>query len=346
MKVLMLGVYELKGYSRGRILYKGLKKNKVDVDIFLPKKNKYVEIAKRILKKDYDVLLVNGKLVFWTAWILKFLHRKPIVLDVFISDYDTLVKDRKLVKDGSLKAKLLWLNDKYACHVADKVILDTDQHIDYFVKEFRLKKNNFEEVLVGSDDEIFFPKKKTERGFYVTFYGTFIPLQGIEYILRAAKSLEKEPIKFKIIGKGQTYDEMMTLKDKLKIKNIEVLDFIPLEVLSKNISEADICLGIFGHSDKATRVIPNKAFDTIAMKKPLITSSTPATRAFFKHKENAYLCKIADHRSLANAILKLKKDTKLRNRIADGAYKLYKETSNPEMIGKKLNKILDNVIKK
>ena len=143
MKVLMIGNYDLEEYSRGRILYKGLIKNKVSVSLFLPKKNKYFNILKKIIKKDYDILLLTGKIVLLLAWFLKIFHKKRIIFDMFISDYDNLVNDRKLIRKNSLRAKLIWLMDKYSCKISNKVILDTNEHINYFINEFGINSNKF-----------------------------------------------------------------------------------------------------------------------------------------------------------------------------------------------------------
>ena len=300
-----------------------------------------MKIAKRILKKNYDVLLVNGKFVLLVAWLLKLIHRKQIVFDVFISDYDNLVNDRKIVNKNSLKSRVLWLGDKYSCKLSDRIILDTDNHIDYFVKEFGLDKKKFRRVFIGADEEIFYPRKqKKSKEFIVSFHGTFIPLQGIPYIIKAAKLLEKEKIRFEIVGAGQTYDEMINLSKKLKVKNIDFLGFRKLETLPDYISRADVCLGIFGISDKTQKVIPNKAYEIVAMKKPLITGNTPGIKELFTHKRDCYLCKIGNEKSLADAIRVLKKDLKLRNKIAKEGYVLFKKKCSAKCIGKDVKNFL------
>ncbi len=335
----MVGRYEKGKYLRGDILRKGLAQNRADVDVFLGKgRLKYLRIARRVLKNDYDHLFATGTLTFFFS---RMFCRKPVVFDAFISNYDSLVHDRKLVRDGSLKAKMLRFGDKYSCRLANKSIFDTEEHKKYFIEEFGLesKAKDFFVVEVGADNDVFYPAPETGEKktlpFTVLFYGTFIPLHGVEYIIRAAKMLEKEDIKFLVYGTGQTFEADKKLAESLEIKNMTFgnvsIDKGPQGV----IGPADICLGIFGDTNKAKRVIPTKGFQIIAMKKPLLTGDSPASRDVFTDRMNALLCSMADSKALADAIMLLKKDAVLRQKIAEGGYVLYKEKYTSKALGKK-----------
>jgi glycosyltransferase involved in cell wall biosynthesis len=345
MKVLMLGEYDINTYSRGRVLYKGLKKTKTDVNIFLPKKNKNLRVFKRLMKKDFNVILATGKKILLLAWLLKPIHKKKIIFDVFISDYENLVIDRKIVNPNSIKSKLLWFGDKFSCNISDHNILDTQEHIQYFCKEFKLNKSKFTPIYVGSDEETFNPtsKKIKNEPFLVEFHGTFIPLQGIKFILNAAKILEKEKIEFKIIGKGQESKKIKKLADYLKLKNVKFTDSnLTLKNLAQEIQNADICLGIFGESIKAKNVIPNKVFETVACKKPLITSESPAMKEKFTDKVNCLLCRAADPEDLAEKILELKNNKGLREKLAQEGYSLFLKELSEKNIGKELMNLIKN----
>lgn len=343
MKILMLGVYDINFYSRGRIFYKGLKSNSINTSIYLPKgKLKYLKLIKRILKRDFDKIIVTGKFVLITSWLTKPIHRKKIIFDVFISDYENLVLDRKKVKKNTIKAKLLKMGDKVSCLLSNHNILDTNEHIAYFCKEFKLKKSKFSKVYVGADDEIFKPSKIPSNK-EIEFHGTFIPLQGIEHIIRAAKELEKEKIKFKIIGEGDESKKIQKEAEKLNIKNIEFINKnVSLTELAKEIQKSEICLGVFGDSQKAKNVIPNKAYEIIASKKPLITSDTPGIREVFEDKKNCLLCKPYDHIDLAKKITKLKNNKKLKDKISNNGYKLFKERFSIQKTGEALLKVINS----
>ena len=152
------------------------------------------------------------------------------------------------------------------------------------------------------------------------------------------KILEKENVEFHLVGKGQTYDECFNLADELQVKNIKFLGLKKPDEIPGFISTWDIGLGIFGETEKTQRVIPNKAYEIIAMKKPLITSDTPAIRELFTDKKDVFLCKAKDEKSLVDAILTLKKNRALRDKIADNGYKLYKKYCTPEKIGEEILK--------
>jgi glycosyltransferase involved in cell wall biosynthesis len=69
----------------------------------------------------------------------------------------------------------------------------------------------------------------------------------------------------------------------LELQNVEFIEFLEQKELTQYIHHADICLGIFGETEKAKRVIPNKVYEAMAMKKPVITGNSPAAREFLKN---------------------------------------------------------------
>jgi len=348
-----------KEYIRNAVIINGLKENGVEVLLCNTKEKgfgkffKLFKLHKR-LKDKYDVLIVGSSGTSRPLVVLaKIISRKFLIWDAHYSLYDSFVFDRKLVKPKSLKARYYWFLDWLSCKLADKILLDTNEHIKYFIETFKIKKDKFIKLLVGANTEIFYPApgSNLKRGeikkehFLICFYGKFIPLQGVQYIVRAAKILEKHSdMKFQIIGKGQTYSMVIKLVQRLKIKNIDFIDRVPQKELPKYIAKADICLGIFGDTQKTQRVIPNKVYEAIAMKKPVITADTPAARELFTDRKNILFCKTANPQDLARKILELKNNEDLRSTIALNGYKLFVTNTTPKAIGKKLLEKLSGTV--
>ncbi len=176
--------------------------------------------------------------------------------------------------------------------------------------------------------------------FTVIHFGKYIPLHGMPFIIKAAKELEGYDVSFQLIGSGDEFEASLKLSEDLGLKNVEFIKFLEYKKLKVYIRNADVCLGIFGKTDKAGRVVPNKVYEAMAMKKPVITGDSPAAGEILRHKENAFLCKMGAPHAIAEAVLALKKDERLCRNIAEGGYATYKRFCSPSALGRELKSLL------
>jgi len=280
--------------------------------------------------------------------IVKLLTRKPIIFDAFLSTYDTLCFDRKWFGPNSIGGQLAYLLDKLALGLADRILVDTYAHADYFAGLYKLPREKLSVMYLGYDDTVFNPGQISlseidSREFLVFYYGSFLPLQGIEYIVRSAKLLEhEEEVRFEIVGRGSTYEEIHRLADSLYLTNIDFIDWIPYHQLPLAISRASVCLGgHFSSVGKAKRVIAGKTYQFLAMAKPTIVGDNLANRELFSHKENVYMCRMADEKAIAEAILALKNDRHLQQKIATGGFQLMRDRFSIETLSQSMMSIIE-----
>lgn len=354
MKVLFFGSYD-PASPRTRVLIKGLLANGVEVRHANVGPRRlpfaYASLVRRF-DPDVDAVLVPhpGHHFVPLARALARRQRLPVVFDALVSLYDTFILDRKVAGPRSFGALHYTLIDRLSCACSDVVFLDTDQHVAYFRERYGIPLERLRRVPVGSDDEVFRPRPKTGTAgtFLVGFVGTFIPLHGLEHIVRAAKRLEGTPdVRFAILGRGQTYPEITRLARELDARNVTFLDPRPYEDLPEFLAAADVCLGIFGDTAKAKRVVPTKAFDILAMAKPLLTGASPAMEELgFKDRLNARLVKMGDAEAIADAVLELREDQTLRRHIAEDGYALFRERFTPPVIGATLKSVIEEAIEK
>lgn len=299
---------------------------------------KYFLLALRhwALRHQYDAMLVMfpGQ---ETMFIARLISRKPIVFDAFTSHYGGYILDRRYYSPRSLRALFYRFLDRWSCRLADAVLLDTTAHINFFVKEFKLPREKFQRIFVGTDSSVFFPRPAApHEQFIVHFHGSYIPLHGVPHIVRAAKILERENIFFRLVGKGQTFAETKALAERLRVSNVEFSPYVSYEQLAAYIGAADVCLGIFGDTPKAEIVIPNKIYEALASKRPAITADTKAVRELLTNNENVFLCKAADPEDLARVIMVAKESNESRQRIARNGYEIFQQLVSEEIIGKEL----------
>lgn len=352
LRFLYFGVYD-PAYSRNRVLIKGLRRNGAEVLECRSDKHSLMAYLELFFKYwrfigKFDVMVVGfpGQEAMFMA---RLLTRKPIIFDSFTSHYEGYILDRKYFSEKSFRAGYYRFLDKWSCRLANFVLLDTQSHIDFFVKEYKLPANKFGRIFVGTDDEIFYPQKngkEKKTGFLVHFHGHFIPLQGTRYVIEAAAILKDTPgVNFQIIGRGQEYAKIKENAERLGLKNIVWIDNVEYEQLPNYINKADVCLGIFGDTPKTLTVIPNKIFETIALKKPVITADTSAIRELFGEKD-LMLVKNADPEALARGIIELRDNINLRNNLAENGFKKMAESASIDAIGKDLIKLTEGLIKK
>ncbi|MFV9506369.1 MAG: glycosyltransferase [Oscillochloridaceae bacterium umkhey_bin13] len=269
--------------------------------------------------------------------------RRPLVFDAYLSTFNTLCIDRRVVTPDSLIGRLAFLLDRLACRLADLVVLDTQAHSDYFSRLYYLPPAKFRVLYVGYDEEIFFPRPAPpEQPFRVFYYGSFLPLQGIEHIIHAAHQLRHEPnIVFQIAGDGARFAEMRTLAAQLGCTNIEFMGWMPYQRLPELIGQASVCLGgHFSDNPKAMQVIATKTFQFLGMARPTIVGANPANAEIFIHGEHVYMCPVADPLALSQAILTLQHNRELREKIAWGGYLHLIERHSIERISAELRAIL------
>ena len=351
MKVCYFGIYD-PSYARNRILIDGLRQNGVEVIECQSRARgfvKYLDLIRkhRKIESSYDAMVVGfpGYQAMILSW---FLTKKPIVFDCFSSLYDSMVWDRKQISERSVGALYFWFLDWISMRLADRVLFDTEAHIDYASTAFGIRKEKFRRIWIGAQTDIFSPRFSAkqevpgERSFLALFFGSCIPLQGIEYIVEAAKRLENESIHFAIIGNGQMKEKIVQFAEKLAIKNVIFFDVVSQRELPRKIAEADICLGIFGNTAKTQHVIPNKVYECLAMKKPVITADTPAARELLKDSD-VFFVKTADSASLAEGILRLRNDRKAMETLAQNGYDTFIKNATPKILGMELKGIVEKL---
>jgi len=353
MKVCYFGTFD-PIYTRNRLMIQGLKENGVEViecrvkqQKSKLKKYRQLIIRHKEIKNNYDIMVVGfaGHAIMPLAWMLAKLNKKKIVLDLFVSEYDSVILDRKAFSKYSIQAFKFFLLDWLSCRLANLCLLDADEHINYFSKQFKVNRKKFKTILLSCDQEIFYPREKEKNDkFVVHYHGSYSPIQGVSYIVKAAKLLEDQNLTINIIGKLNNYKKEIELAKEIQVKNVEFIDAMPYEKLAEQIAQADICLGMFGDTDKALHCSAYKIIEGMACKVPVVTGDTPALREIVKNRETGLLCRMADEKDLADKIMELKNNSDLRTKIAESGYQFCQKYMTPKATGADFKKVLEQMI--
>jgi glycosyltransferase involved in cell wall biosynthesis len=197
--------------------------------------------------------------------------RTAIVLDHLISAADTAA-DRGL--GGGVKQRLLAGLDRIATACADIVVVDTEEHLDLLPPPARKRAVV---VPVGAPAEWFRASggRAGEAELRAIFFGLYTPLQGATVIGRALSRLAGGPVRVTMVGHGQDAE---AARSAAADGPAEWLDWVDPGELPGLVANHEVCLGIFGTTPKARRVVPNKVFQGAAAGCCIVTSDTPPQR--------------------------------------------------------------------
>ncbi len=336
-------------WHRNRVLAKALRHAGAEI-ILASDQRRFMTRSARLLRDalrfDFDLLLVGfpGHSDMPLARMIAARKRVPLIFDAHVSFYDSSVFTRRTARPGSLAAWRYYGMDRLSCALADRVLLDAQAHIDYFVKTFGVNARKCRRIWVGADDGLVYPRDDVPRHaeFSVFWYGSFFPLHGVEHILEAARLLQVDgqQARFELAGAGPQLAEMKARAAAMGLTNVRFLGHVPYPELPGHAARCHMSLGVFGDTPQTHRVIPNKVYDGLAMRLAVVTADTPAIREAMRPGEQVYTVPIANPVALAEAIARLARDADLRESIAHQGYELFRRSFSIEAISEMASSVL------
>ncbi|MET7400890.1 glycosyltransferase [Dactylosporangium sp. NPDC005572] len=345
MRVLLFGTYDTGTHPRVGVLREGLRRRGADVRecnaplgvdtaarvatlarpwraplLLLRVARRWATLARAARRCGPVDAVVVGYLGLLDVHLARLLFRRvPIVLDHMTGVGDTAA-DRRL--GGRLRGRILAMVDRAALRRADIVVVDTEEHRAALPDRFR---DRGLVVAVGAPAPWFDagesagPAAAAAPGapLRVVFFGLYTPLQGTATIGTAARLLADDDVAFTMIGHGQ--DEAAT-RTAAGERDVRWLPWVAAADLPAVVAAHDVCLGIFGTTAKAMRVVPNKVFQGAAAGCAVITSDTEPQRRVLG--DAALLVPPGDPQALAEALRGLAADRAELSRLREAAYRL------------------------
>jgi glycosyltransferase involved in cell wall biosynthesis len=286
---------------------------------------------------SFDVVVVGypGHLMVPYAWAVARYRHAVLVFDPLVSLFDTFAGDRELVAEDSPAGYLASLVDRVAFGLPAVVLADTAEHAAFYSAVLGVPLERLAVVPVGALPVLGATGAAHDRqpgeALRVLQYGRWSPLHGLPATFDAAEELRGEPFRFELIGSGQLAGRLAAEVAARGLDNVALSDALPPWRLRARIVESDVCLGIFGRSAKAGRVIPNKVYDALAAGRPVVTEDSLAARELLSDGRDAVLVPAGDGGALAAALRRLR-DGGERARLGAAALDLYRRRCTPEAV--------------
>jgi glycosyltransferase involved in cell wall biosynthesis len=268
----------------------------------------------------------------WFTASLPLLTRFPLVLTV----HDP---SRHLGDQGAQKTPQ-WLID-LGTYRAAQVIVHAPQLKEELVGRLRLRSDHVHvvsTVLRGDDSAA---PGVGERDGTILFFGRIWPYKGLDYLIRAEPLITKEIPHARIViaGEGEDFDRyrrMMLHPEKFVVYN----HYIPDQRRAELFREASVVALPYVEASQSG-VIPI----AYRLGKPVVATAVGGLPELVEDGRTGFLVPPRDERQLANAIVRLLRDSSLRHKFgAVGKQKIETQCS-PDAVALKTFKIYQEVLK-
>lgn len=289
--------------------------------------------------------------------IMKFCEilNKRVIFDFYISMYDTIVLDRKIMNPDDSKSIILRNLDRWGHTRYRSIYLNTCEANRY------RRLNNLEiddntRIIPLSIESRPFAKlpyftSSYNKVFNMVWWGTYIPLHGLDKILDSCRILIKRHrnVHLYILGNNSNLSKEYKLiveNDELLKEKVTISDeytFSNGKLLPLLTEKCDLAFGAFGDSEKARTVILNKAIEAVAMKIPVITQYSDAFEEFFYPGTTIFYTE-NNPESMANnidSIMAMDRNSIIKR--IDRAYQVYEDNFSISASKKNFKSLLDEL---
>ncbi|HXT92905.1 MAG TPA: glycosyltransferase family 4 protein [Trebonia sp.] len=225
--------------------------------------------------------------IFWPiALILRWLDRTK-----FVFDHHDLCPElfQSRFPDGpSLPYRGLLALERRTHRTADHVISTNDSYRKIAINRSGKAPGDVTVVRTGPDPDKLRrgeqePELRRGHAFLAAYIGVMGPQDGVDYVVRAADivvhEMGRDDIAFTLIGKGDCFDELVALRDELKLHgHVEFTGRAPDDLVKKVMSTADIGLSPDPKNPLNDLSTMNKTMEYMAFELPVVAFDLRETR--------------------------------------------------------------------
>jgi len=279
-------------------------------------------------KRRYDVVEIETMpdfLVF-AALVTKLLGSK-VILYLFEDMPELMASKFSLASHNFIIRFLAWI-ERLSANYADHVIVchELSRQKLLYKREVRTP---ITVILNVPNEGTFAPTPRaakrthlSDTSFTIIHHGTMTENYGIHTVIEAVSLLRRQmPIRLKIFGKGEYRRALQDLSEELgATEEVDFMGYVSQEKLLEEIEKADA--GVVALLNEYQS--PNKLFELVAMRKPVVASSLQTIRQHFSGDSLEYF-RVGDAKNLATSVLELYQNPSRRASLVANASRIYEK---------------------
>lgn len=305
--------------------------------------------------KKPDIILVTSPPLFVgiTGIIGKFLKRKPLIFEIRDlwpeSAIDTGVLTSKPI------IKIAYLVEKLSYKAADKINVLTPAFREKLISRKNINPQRIVYVPNGADTDIFMPDEtvtwvREEYGlqnkFILTYMGAHGLANNLSSLLEVAKKIKEldGDVHFMLIGDGMKKPELMEYAELNNLTNVTFVDAQPKNIMPDFCNSSDLCTAVLQDIDTFKTVYPNKVFDYMSCKKPILLGIDGVVRELVEDSNAGVYVNPNEAENVVKKILELKKNPGRLEQMGNNGYEFVIKNFERKTLAQKYTSYMEEII--
>lgn len=288
-----------------------------------------IKVVNSVKDFDPDVLHLLSEHL-WQSLALAWLTRYPTVATI----HDPVFHEGQ---DNVWSKLIRYITLKFT----DEVIVHGQKLKELFIQKYRWSTSKVYVIAYGHFG-IFtqFAQADVQEERAVLFFGSIQPYKGLEYFIQCQPIVSKEvpQVKFIIAGSGD-----LTSEQKAKVSREPFClhnYYISPKQIAYFMQMASIVVLPYVDASQ-TGVIPI----AYAFRKPVVATTVGSLPEIVRDGETGYLVPPRNAQKLAEAVIKLLKDERLRKQMGENGYKMIKEDLDWDRIAQKTMQVYNKALR-
>lgn len=285
------------------------------------------------MKKDFDVIFVyqlSPVLMAIPAYVAKWFSRTKKIaiycLDLWPASLESMGIGRESIFYRIMKSVSVRIYKG-----ANRIGYTSRMFERYFTDELKIRGGRFlhipqfaDELFLGTEDKTGDTEKKDDNIDYV-FAGNIGMMQSVDTIIKAAKLVKDERIRWHIVGDGFALEDCRKLCDEMGLNDkVTFYGRLPVEEMPKFYRMADAMIVTLADNDLISYTLPGKIQSYMASARPVIAAANGETKTVIEESGCGYCAAAEDERAFAEAADRMAASPD-RAKMGEAAGKYYNE---------------------
>lgn len=302
-----------------------------------------------LFNRNYEELLFvsNPPVAPFIGYIIKKIRGKQysyLVHDVYP---DVAVALGVIGEQGKVTKLMNWINNKIYNNAKKVIVLGSD--MKDVIKSKGIEENKLRIVTNWADNKVthkeivqddFKLKYGLKDKFNVLYTGNISEVHEIDTIVECAKQLsDKVDIQFTFVGDGKRKKQLLEMKEKGELSNVQILEYMYGEEYNNMLNSADVFITTLRSGIEGLGV-PSKTYTYMSVYKPLIAIMNEKSEIGTMVKENKLGIQATGKEidKIVDFILRVKDDNEYYENLSGNVKKIFDEHYERSKVTKKFYK--------